>query len=172
MTEATITVPPRSQVPAEFTWNGPSVFESRQAWEAETKRIQESLPAIEKFKGHLGDSPKTLADGLEKIDDLVEAVGKVIVYSGMSAAVDTTDQAAQAMDSRANGLFGQVLAAISFANPEMIKIGQDKLRQWMKQEPRLAIYEHAIDDLFRTQAHVRSEEVEEILGMVQDPFST
>src|SRR5258707_2298886 len=115
MTEATITVPPRSQIPSEYTWNAPSVFESRKAWEAETKRILESLPVIEKFKAHLGENPKTLADALEKIDDLFARIGKAIVYSGMSAAVDTTDQVAQALDSQAIGAFSRVLSAVSLA---------------------------------------------------------
>jgi oligoendopeptidase F len=41
----------------------------------------------------------------------------------------------------------------------------------MIEEPRLAIYEQYFDDLFRKQAHVRSPEVEELLGMLADPFS-
>ena len=35
---------------------------------------------------------------------------------------------------------------------------------------RLAMYKHSFDDLFRRQAHVRSTEVEEILGLVSDPL--
>ena len=34
----------------------------------------------------------------------------------------------------------------------------------MSQNEKLAIYRHNFDDLFRQQAHVRSAEVEEILG--------
>jgi oligoendopeptidase F len=41
----------------------------------------------------------------------------------------------------------------------------------MQQEPKLAVHAHAFDDLFRKQAHVRSGEVEELLGMLADPFS-
>ena len=33
------------------------------------------------------------------------------------------------------------------------------------------VYEHYFDDLFRKQAHIRSGEVEELLGMLADPFS-
>ena len=41
----------------------------------------------------------------------------------------------------------------------------------MQQDPKLAVYAHSFDDLFRRQAHVRSGEVEEVLGMLADPFS-
>jgi oligoendopeptidase F len=38
----------------------------------------------------------------------------------------------------------------------------------MKQNPKLAIQAHTFDNLFRKQAHVRSAEVEKIMGMVSD----
>jgi oligoendopeptidase F len=54
--------------------------------------------------------------------------------------------------------------------PEILAIGRDKLDEWMNQNPKLAVYKHNFDDLFRKQAHVRSTEVEEILGLVTDPL--
>ena len=59
-----------------------------------------------------------------------------------------------------------------FIDPELLAIGESTLRQWIKADPRLSLYEHYVDDLFRKQAHVRSAEVEELLGMVRDPFGT
>ncbi|RIK16653.1 MAG: oligoendopeptidase F, partial [Chloroflexi bacterium] len=41
----------------------------------------------------------------------------------------------------------------------------------MQQEPRLKIGAHYFDNLFRHQKHVRSAEVEQLLGMLVDPFS-
>ncbi len=34
----------------------------------------------------------------------------------------------------------------------------------------MKLYEHYLNDLFRKQAHVRNAEVEELLGMLRDPF--
>jgi oligoendopeptidase F len=53
-----------------------------------------------------------------------------------------------------------------------LEIGFDRLREWIRQEPRLATYAHYFTSLERLQAHVRSAEVEELLGLVQEPFST
>ncbi len=166
------TVPPRSAVAPEHTWNAPSVFPSVQAWEAAYNDVIESLPQVERFKGHLADSPGTLADALELSQQLAQTVGKIYVYSTMSHSVDTTDQAAAAMDSQARSLYGRLLAAASFVDPELLAIGKDKLQQWIDQEPRLALYAHYVDNLFRLHEHVRSAEVEEVLGLLVDPFST
>jgi oligoendopeptidase F len=65
-----------------------------------------------------------------------------------------------------------VLSAVSFLQPEILGIGREKLDEWMGDSTgeKLALYRHSFDDLFRKQAHVRSAEVEEILGLVSDPL--
>jgi oligoendopeptidase F len=166
-----LTVPPRSAIAPEHTWNAPSVFESVAAWEAELKSVAERLPTVAKFKDHLADGPSTLADMLEALEALFHSMEKAYVYASMAQAVDTTDQAAAARFGQSQAVFGQVLAVVAFLDPELIAIGQDQLNQWIKAEPRLAIYQHYVDDLFRRQAHVRSAEVEELLGLLSEPFA-
>ena len=92
------------------------------------------------------------------------------MYAGFSYAVDTTNQHAAGMRSKAQGVYGQVLSAVSFIQPEILAIGRETLNEWMNQNEKLALYRHSFDDLFRKQEHVRSAEVEEILGLVTDPL--
>jgi len=163
-------VPPRSEIPRKCTWNAESVFETPAAWEAAFESVARRLPGLEKYKGHLADGPGVLADAFGVIEDLGRDVYIVYVYAGMSSRVDLTNQDAAAMFGRAQGLAGQALAATAFLDPELLAIGEAALRAWLKKEPRLAIYEHYISDLFRKQAHVRSAEIEEVLGMLTEPF--
>ncbi|MDQ3007922.1 MAG: oligoendopeptidase F, partial [Chloroflexota bacterium] len=85
---------------------------------------------------------------------------------------DTADQAGAAMISKAMSALAQVSAASSFLEPELLAVGQDLLHQWLNDDARLQQYEHYFNDLFRKQTHVRSAEVEELLGMLRDPFSS
>jgi oligoendopeptidase F len=94
------------------------------------------------------------------------------VYATMSSAVDTADQAGAAMISRAMSALAQVGAASSFVDPELLAVGETKLREWINEDTRLKLYEHYFNDLFRKQTHVRNAEVEELLGMLRDPFSS
>jgi oligoendopeptidase F len=75
------------------------------------------------------------------------------------------------MPGKAQALYGQAMAATAFIEPELIAIGQATLMAWLRSEPRLKIYAHYFDNLFRKQAHVRSPEVEELLGMLAEPFA-
>jgi len=42
----------------------------------------------------------------------------------------------------------------------------------MEQEPKLAVYKHHFDKIYRRKEHVRSPEVEELLSRLMDPFRT
>ncbi len=163
--------PPRSKVEKKYTWNAESVFKSKKAWDEEVKSILADLEAVKRFNGHLGDSPAILLAGLETVEQLLKRANHVFVYAGFSNAVDTTDQEAAGMQSKAQTMFAQVNAAMAFINPEVLQIGKAKLDEWMRQDSKLAVYRHNFVNLFRKQEHVRSGEVEELLGMLSDPLS-
>ncbi|MFQ5795078.1 MAG: oligoendopeptidase F, partial [Candidatus Bipolaricaulia bacterium] len=148
------------------------MFPSDEAWEAKIQRVTEQLPDLSRFKGHLGDSSTTLADWFDTAEQVLQSLGKIMVYASMHHNADTTDQAATAKNDRAQGLYARVIGTIAFADPEMLTISFDTLRRWTQEEPRLAIYEHYFDQLERQQAHVCSTEVEELLSQVIDPFRT
>ncbi|MGC9395618.1 MAG: oligoendopeptidase F [Anaerolineae bacterium] len=166
------TVPLRGEIPEQYTWNAPSVFPSYAEWEEELARVLQSLDTIKAFQGQLGNGPTVLADAVDKIEALYRRLGKVSVYAYLHHAVDLGDQTATAAVGKARSVFGQVLATTAFLDPELLSIGEDTLRTWIAEEPRLTQFAHYIDDLFRKQAHVRSAEVEELLGMLADPFGS
>lgn len=161
---------PRDQMAPEYTWDTASVFPNDQAWEAEITRIIDALPGIERFQGHLGDSPATLLAWFETSERLLNAAHRVYFYASMFHNTNTADQQAAAKDDRASGLIARVYTAVSFAEPELLALGIERLRAWVRNEPSLANYAHYVDQLARRQAHIRSAEVEELLGLVQEPF--
>jgi oligoendopeptidase F len=163
--------PPRDKVDKKYTWNAEVMFKSHKAWEEELKSILADLDSVKNFQGRLGESPATLFEAISSSEQILLRASRVFVFAGFSYAVDTTDQEAAGMQSRAQGMLGEVTAATAFIRPEVLLIGNAKLDDWMKQEPKLAVHQHNFDDLFRKHEHVRSGEVEEVLGMLVDPLS-
>jgi oligoendopeptidase F len=164
-------IPRRDEIAVEHTWNAESVFASVDDWEAEFARVEAQLPDLARFHGRLGDGPGTLAEWLAAADGLTAALGKLQTYVVMEHAVDAADQQATARYDRFAGLAARALAASAFAEPELLALGAETLRAWAQSEPRLAIYAHYFDQLARRSAHIRSAEVEELLGMVSEPFA-
>ncbi len=165
------TVPPRSKINKKYTWNAESVFKSSKEWDAELQSILKDLPSIKKYQGNLGSSPETLLAGLQAVEAIIKRTSHVFMYAAFSYSVDTTDQKATAMYGKAQGMYGQVMGVVSFITPELIQIGKDTLDKWMNSNEKLAAYRHNVRNIFRQQEHVRSGEVEELLGMLADPLS-
>jgi oligoendopeptidase F len=169
---AKTSIPARRDVPVEHTWDAASIFPSDAQWEEEFGALERRLPDLAEFRGHLADGPATLADWFAAAEAVKVAYSRLHVYSYMFFAVDSTDQAASARQDRSRGLGSRVDAATSFAEPELLAIGIEKLGAWARQEPRLAIYEHYFDVLEHKREHVRSAEVEELLSQAADTFGT
>jgi oligoendopeptidase F len=167
----TTTLPARNEVPTEQTWDIQSVFPTTEAWHAACQELNDQLPKLAAYQGRLGESPQILAEYLQLFQDCGRLLGKIFVYAGNNYAVDTTDQGAAARSGQARSLFARFNAAVAFTDPELMAIGFDHLRQWVKEASELAYFEHYIDRLEKRQAHVRSGEVEEVLALVTDPFS-
>lgn len=168
----TKTVPVRSEIPAEFKWDLNTIFPTPAAWEDKMAEVRNRLVGVRRFESHLGDSPDILADWLETYQALMFDVQRLTMYAYLEYSVDTTNQEAVARSSQVNSLGADVQAAIAFAEPELMAIGFPVLREWQQSHPRLEIYAHYLENLERLSAHVRSAEVEEALGQVEDAFRT
>jgi oligoendopeptidase F len=53
-------------------------------------------------------------------------------------------------------------------NPLLISIGQEKIKEFIAEEPKLALYEHMFDSLFRLQEHVLAPEREKVLAEAKE----
>jgi oligoendopeptidase F len=165
-------IPTRADIPVEHTWDLTSIYvtpaESETAYDAVTQR----LPGVEQFAGRLGESPATLAAWLDNWQILLRETQRITMYALLDYAGDTGNQEAVARRGRADTLASQVQAAVAFAEPELMAIGFPQLYEWVANEPALAIYRHYIERLEHNSAHIRSAEVEELLGQLSDPFQT
>jgi oligoendopeptidase F len=168
--------PPRSAVPKDRTWDAESVFPTVEAWEAELEAVMALLGDLEAYSGRLAEGPAVTIEALAARDVLLDRLGRVYVYATLGWAVDTTDQAAVARFGRAQGVVAKAQAAASFLEPELLDIGRERMLEWSDDNPALAPYGHYLDDLFRRGEHVRSPEVEQLLGLLVDaqsgPYAT
>jgi oligoendopeptidase F len=164
------TLPFRSEVPVEQTWDLASVFPTPEDWEAACSKLADMLPTLSAYQGLLDESPGILLEYIQLFQEAGTLMGKINVYASNAYAVDTLNQEAAARNGQARGLMAKFGAATAFFDPELVSFGFDKLRQWTKDEPQLAFFAHYVDRLEQRQAHVRSGEVEEVLALVNDPF--
>jgi oligoendopeptidase F len=169
---ALATVPARTEIPIEHTWDLTNIYATPDAWAVKLAEIKARLAETRQFQGRLSEGPALLAEWLAHYQMLLADTQRLVMYASLDYSTDTNNSAAAARTAQATTLASTVQAAVAFAEPELMGIGFATLRAWQHAAPALAIYGHYLDNLERMSAHVRSAEVEELLGQVEDPFRT
>jgi oligoendopeptidase F len=162
----------RAEIPVEHTWDVESVFPSDAEFSAELARVQAMLPELEGYRGRLGEAPAVLARFLAASERVSRAMDRIGVYSTMRSSVDASDEAAAALSDQSRSLGSQMQAALAFVEPELLGLGVETLRRWVAEYEPLAVYAHWVDRLASRAPHVRSAEVEEVLGLAAEPLDS
>ena len=164
------TLPARSEVPLEQTWNLASIFATPVDWEAACQTLTGLLPGLGAYAGCLKEGPAVLLAAIQKLEEVGTLIGRISTYANNANAVDTSDQAAAARAGQARSLMAQAGAAMAFFDPELMSVGFETLKGWIAQTPELAFFAHYVNRLERRAAHVRSGEVEQVLALTGDAF--
>ncbi len=162
----------RADVDPHYTWDAQSIFASDDEWESAIGELQEGLVTFARFKGELTADAGRLADGLLERDALGALAGKILIYAQLYWTVETSDPKASAMMGRARALLAEVQSGFAFVEPEILANGEETTKSLLAADGRLADYDHYLEAIFRKGEHIRSAEVEELLGLLSDPFRT
>jgi len=158
------TLPTRSEVARELTWNLESVYASNADWEADFAKVTAMIPELAAFQGKLCDSDESLLSALSLRDKIGQIMGKLYVYANMRMHEDTMVATYQALAGRAGTLHVSLAAATSFMTPELLAVEPARLAGFTKNNTALGVYQHEFDDLNRLRAHVLSTEMEQLLA--------
>ncbi|WP_254766818.1 oligoendopeptidase F [Salinilacihabitans rarus] len=157
-------VPERSEVDREYTWDLESIYASDEDWEAAYEATAERVDDLAAYEGRTVEDAATLLAVLELRDDLMREVSTVFAYARMRSDEDTRDQEYQAMSARAQSLVADAQSAASFIEPELQELTREEFAAMVDEEPSLETYDHYVDDVLRMKPHTRSAEVEALLA--------
>lgn len=170
--QAAKTLPKRSEIPVEETWNLEAIFASEQDWEEEFQNVKALLPEMTAYKGKLTDSAKTLYEALTLQDELSQRLSKLYTYANMRSDEDTTNSKNQGLKDRAANLATQMSSQLSFIVPELLNASEERLQELLQEYEPLKLYDHMIDEMNRQRPHVLSQQEEAILAQASEVMRT
>ncbi|MFT2718737.1 oligoendopeptidase F [Deinococcus sp. A31D244] len=164
------TLPRRQDVPQEQTWDIEALYATPDAWAAEGDALSRDIATLSAHAGQLG-TPDGLLAYLAAADDVELRLNRFMSYAGMTASVDGRDAVAAARRDRAGNLGAQYGSTAAFYRPELLALDEATVRGWLDR-PDFADQRVRLERILRGKPHVRSAEVEELLGAVQAPFAS
>lgn len=158
----------REEIPKEFKWKLEDIYKSPDQWEEEKSAIEKRFDDIIICKGHLFDSPKSLADCLDLVMDLRRRIDDLQVYANADFSTNQQSPVAKARADRVQSLSTKFAEITAFIEPEIIRSPLEKIQEFSQKDDRLKKYQYFFDDLIRRRKHVLSEAEERILALTGD----
>lgn len=161
-------LPARSEVPEELKWRLEDIFATDEEWETEFQSIQELAGEAASYNGTLGNSAEQMHAFFSWQDVLLERMGRLYTYAHMRYDEDTQNAHYQGMNDRAKMLYTQIAGALSFADPEILSIDEEKVNGFVASFEPLQLYKKVLDDLNKQRPHILSAAEENLLAQASD----
>ncbi len=165
-------IPQRSEISSEYKWNLADIFPSDEAFEAALEEAGKYPERLCAFQGKISASAKELLNYLRLDDEITEKVRDLIHYSSRKSDEDTRVSLYSGYCERVDTLLTAINSAASFAVPEILTISDEKLREFMKEESGLKLYELALRRILRRRSHILSPAEEKIVAMTGEMRGT
>ena len=154
----------RAKVPENYKWDLTHIYPNDDSWMQARKEFVSRLPEIDRYKWKLAESPRTLLGCFELVTSLAKEYTRLYCYASMHSDEDIRVGTYLGMEQEMSQIGSDVNARSSFMQPEILRIGREKIESFLHQEPGLEIYRHGLDDILRRKEHTGTEGEEKILA--------
>jgi oligoendopeptidase F len=152
----------RAQVPEKYKWNTTDLYTDEAAWTKAKDDIAARIPKLAQFQGKLGGSADALHSALSFLMALDLDLSRLGVYASMRSDEDTRLSGPRGMKSMVEDLGVKFAAAVSFLRPEILALGEAKVKGFVKADKRLEPYGPWLDDILRYAPHTMSAPEEKV----------
>jgi oligoendopeptidase F len=161
-------LPLRSEVPVEETWDLQSLFASDKDFDEALDNLeQEAARFQEQYKGNIRDAASVI-DVLTAYLTLLEKLVPIGTYASLSLSTDQTNDAAQMRSSRYGSVSAKISSRLSFVTSELLELPEETLKAATEQS---AHFENYLNELIRKKPHQLHPEVEKTLAAYSSTFS-
>ena len=153
-----------AQDTARYEWDLTDIYADVSDWQSALDQVSLRIREFQNLKGSLGVNAQSFLRVMSEYSDLNKEAARVYVYTSLQRDADQREPEAQARFGLARQMYTDLTAGLSWINPELLKIGEDKVNRFFEEESDLADYEFLVRDILRQSPHTLDEATEAILA--------
>ncbi|CAM3145731.1 oligoendopeptidase F [Filibacter tadaridae] len=160
-------LPARSEVKIEETWNLQDLFKSEADYEAAIVELENEVDTFaEQFKGRITD-PTSVIEALKGYTSIFEKMIPIGTYTSLASSVDQTNDEAQMRDNKFGSTAAKISSKLSFVNSELSELPAEVLEEAQQQS---AEFKNYLDEIIRKKPFQLHPEVEKTLAAFSSTF--
>jgi oligoendopeptidase F len=166
--EVPVAAEPVSEAPVParepIVWDLTDLYETPDAWEAAYTSLQARIAELPAYKGTLGKSAKQMATVYNQTSDVAKDGIRLYTYASLKNDEDQRDAASQERFGKAQNLFQSLGEATSWMDPEVLTLGEKKVRAFLAAEPALANFRFSLEETLRQAPHTLDDKGETLMA--------
>lgn len=160
-------LPPRSEIKLEETWNLQDLFATEEDYEAALEAVQKEAETFEKtYKGTITDAASAVK-ALKAYQDLQEKIIPIGTYASLSASVDQTNDKSQLRSSQYASIAAKISSQTAFLMSELTALPVEVLEEASEIADEFSVI---LDRVIRQKPHQLHPEVEKTLAAFSSTF--
>lgn len=153
----------RKHVPGEFKWKIEDLYPNLEEWQKDKALLLKMIPKIKKLAKDWTSSPEKMAGLLYHLDEVEKKEEKLYIYSNLLADTDMGNSNYQAMKGEMQTIDVNLSSMLTFVDPDILKLGKQKIQEYLATDSRLNVYEFKFDSVLRMERHILPQDKAEIV---------
>ncbi len=145
-------------------WDLTRIYKTQEEFEEDLKKMKEEvIPALAGLEGKLGQE-KTFSQYLALQREADRLLSRLSMFASMRSDLDKRNVTNATDLSKVENLFNDYNSAVSYADPEILKLGQDYISSHFEKHPEDKDFDFEFDKLFRGAKHVLPGDQEKLVS--------
>ena len=161
-----------SEVDPKYTWDLTEIYPSLEAWVEARDEVLASFEEVEARRGTLGNSANDLYEALALISDTTRKAARVSSYASLNADEDLRVTDTQERRQLGQIMFSRFNEATAWMQPEILRVGEEVINAYLKEEERLERFRFQLEDSLRNAPHTLGDEAEETLAFFSQAMAS
>ena len=147
-----------------ITWDLTELFHDESKWKESLNKIEKDLASVKICQGKLGNSSGQLLKCLTAMYDLRKQTGRAYVWASLQLSTDLKNTKFNEYNEVMKNLSAKVSETMSFVRPELIKIGEKKIKSLTNGKKEFAPYSVFLQDVIREAKHTLGAKEEALMA--------
>ncbi len=154
----------------KYKWNLKDIYENEKDLEKAKNEIYNLLNKIEQYKGTLAKDSNNIYECYKIYENILEIYEKFYSYCMLKYHQNMADSKNTELYKMAEKVGTDISTTTSFIVPEITKIDENTLKDYLNKNANLVRYKKSIEDILENKEHVLSEEAESLLATFSEVF--
>ena len=154
----------RCEIEDKYKWDLTKIYKDEKEWQKDFDDVKEKILKVLEYKDSFLSNGKKLYEYLKYDEEVSRKLEKIYYYAHLNYDADTLDEKYKVMTNKVSDLFTKYNELSSFVVPEILKLDEEKLNTFYKEEEKLEDYRFSIENIYRFKNHTLDEEKEKMLS--------